>query len=127
MAESVGFLYYAYMLLTERVLEGARSADHIPRNIARLRNLFRLSDSELARLAGIKRPTLVNKLAGRGQFSAEELGRLAAVWGMGVDRLYQHPNDMKQWVNDHEDELEASIRSRCFSEMWPSPALACSA
>jgi transcriptional regulator with XRE-family HTH domain len=115
------------MLIAERVLEGARSADHIPRNIARLRNLFRLSDSELARLAGIKRPTLVNKLAGRGQFSAEELGRLAAVWGMGVDRLYQHPTDMKQWINDHEDELEASIRNRCFSDLWSAPAFACSA
>lgn len=104
------------MLMAERVTEGARSADYIPQNIIRLRNLFRLSDSELARLAGIKRPTLVNKLCGKGQFSAEELGRLAAVWGMGVDHLYQEPTYMKQWINENEEHLAESLGNRYFRQ-----------
>jgi transcriptional regulator with XRE-family HTH domain len=104
------------MVMDQRVLQGARSAEHICPNLIRLRNLFHLSDSELARLSGIKRSTLANKLHGVGYFSAPELGRLAAIWAIGIDELYADPIYMKQWVADHEDELEAALRSKCS---WP--------
>jgi transcriptional regulator with XRE-family HTH domain len=103
--------------IDQRVLQGAERAEHIRPNLIRLRNLFHLADTELARLSGIKRQTLVNKLHGIGQFTAPELGRLAAVWRMAVDRLYDDPSDFKQWVADHEDELERAMSSQSWQRL----------
>jgi len=106
------------MAIDERVLQGAASAEHIRPNLLRLRNLFHLSDTELARRSGITRQTLVNKLNGVGYFSAPELGRLAALWGVTVGRFYMPQNEFRQWVTDHEEELAAALAS---NTSWYSP------
>jgi plasmid maintenance system antidote protein VapI len=99
------------MVIDERVLQGARAAENIRPNLLRLRNLFGLTNSVLSRITHIKRQTLVNKLNGNGQFTGEELARLAAVWGIGIERLFMAPANFRQWVADHEEELEAALRS----------------
>ena len=96
------------MAIDERVLRGAQSAEHIAPNVGRLRNIFELSGVELARLTGIKRVTLLRKMHG-DPFTAEEVGRLAALFDMGPDRLYMVPVEFRRWVADHEDELEEAI------------------
>jgi len=80
-----------------------------------------MNDTGLARIAGINRRTLAYKLNGNGQFSIEELSRLAAVWGLSVDRLYMEQVDFRRWVADHEDELKAAFEALDPLEYKDSP------
>ena len=112
------------MALAERVLQGARSAEHVCPNITRLRNLFGLHNSDLARLTEINRETLARKLRGEAQFSAEELARIAAVWDLGVERLYDDQAVFRHWVADHEDELRTALEAIQYEDTPPMHVVA---
>ena len=97
------------MAIDERVLRALTSGEHVPAVLRQFRNYWGTNDAELARLTGIKRTTLANKMKGMGSFSPGELQALAAVFGVPLDVLYQAPSDALRWVLDHPETAERAI------------------
>lgn len=114
------------MAIDERVLLAFTRGDHVPAVLRRFRNYMGTNDAELARLTGIKRTTLANKMKGNGSFSPGEMHALAEVFGVPVDVLYLEPDNAVRWLLDHPEHREqALLRTSCFLAAWarlPVPA-----
>ena len=85
------------------------SGAHVPATLRQFRNYWGTNDAELARLTGIKRTTLANKMKGVGSFAPGEVQALAALFGVPLDVLYMTPQDALRWVLDHPETTEKAI------------------
>lgn len=101
------------MAIDERVLRAMSSGAYVPATLRQFRNYWGTNDAELARLTGIKRTTLANKMKGVGSFSPGEVQALAALFGVPLDVLYMPPQDALRWVLDHPETTEKAILINC--------------
>lgn len=107
------------MAANDLVLLAHQQADDIPRALTQLRRYHGLSDTRLAELTGITRPTLANKLKGTTPITSRELAVFSALFHVPVAVLYEGADATLRWVLDNPESVpDLHDRNfRCSPEM----------
>lgn len=107
------------MAVKDLVLLAHQQADEIPAALTQLRRYHGLSDTRLAELTGITRPTLANKLKGSTPISARELAVFSALFQVPVEVLYSGSAATLRWVLDNPEHLPDLLErnSHCSREL----------
>lgn len=91
------------------------AATNVWKNLHYLRNLCRLSDSEISRSTGIGRTPFAKKMNGQIALTLPEALILADFFAVPLEVLQLPRREATAWISDHWDDVESSVRNRCIS------------
>jgi hypothetical protein len=117
----------------------------MPAVLGILCDTYRVSVTQLAATLDVTRETIYKKLSGESAIRQDELRALSLFFAVPPELFWTQPRDALRWLADEGPEpaavakvvalsharanarAKASVRSRCFSEVWDARALARSA